>query len=166
MRLFGIIMVSLICIPALSMATPDGATVGLYNVSFDLGLSKTAYNVTVNDSADKDYFGGIYSLGINHKQNNLKISRILINDDGSMPSATVLSVLEKQNINTTEREIDGINGTLTTGDLSILGLKIPYYEASYYPFEDTGVLIISILPDKGNLKLLDNLHIEKINASL
>ncbi len=166
MRLFGILMVTLICISALSMATPESVTVGPYNVSFDSGLPKTAYNLTVNDSADKEYFGGIYTIGINQKQNTLKISKILINSDGSMPSATILSVLDKQNVNTSDIKIDGINGTLTTGDLSILGLKVPYYEASYYPFEDTGVLIISIIPDRGNLKLLDTLHIEKVNSTL
>ncbi len=165
MRSFDILIIALICMTALSIATPDNAIVGPYNVSFDLGMSKTAYNVTINNSTDKEYFGGIYSIGINNKQNDLKISRILINDDGSMPSATILDVLDKQNINTSEIEIDGTTGTLTTGVLPIFGLKIPYYEASYYPFEDTGVLIISILPEKGNFKLLDNLHIEKINTS-
>ena len=162
MRLLGILLMALMCIPAMSSA--DSTIVGSYNVSFDLGLSKASYNVSVNNSTDKDYFGGTYSIGINQKKNNLKTTKILINDDGSMPSADILSLLDKQNIKTSEIVIDGINSTLTTGDISLLGFKIPYYEASYYPFEDTGVLIISLLPEKGT-KFLNTIHVKKINTT-
>jgi hypothetical protein len=164
MRLFGIPLMALIYMSALVSATPDSAIAGPYNVSFDVGLTKAAYNVTINDPKDKEAYAGIYSISINQdaaKRN----AKILINDDGSMPSAAVSSIFNIQNINSSEKEIDGVNGTLATGDISLLGSKIPYYEASYYPFKDTGVLLISNFPEKNSLRLLDSIHIELINTT-
>jgi len=164
MRIFSVVLVALISIPLLVSAAPNSVMVGPYNVSFDVDLTKTAYNVTVNDPKDKEYYAGIYSISLD--QDALKrYAKILINDDGSMPSAALSSIFNIQNINTSEREIDGINGTLTTGDISFLGSKIPYYEASYYPFKDTAVLMISNLPEKNTLKLLDSIHIEMLNTT-
>jgi hypothetical protein len=164
MRIFSVVLVALISIPLLASAAPNSVITGPYNVSFDVGLTKAAYNVTVNDPKDKEYYAGIYSISID--QDAVKrYAKILINDDGTTPSAALSSIFNIQNINTSEKEIDGINGTLTTGDVSFLGSKIPYYEASYYPFKDTAVLMISTFPEKNTLKLLDSIHIEMINTS-
>jgi len=164
MKIFSFVLVALISIPLLASAAPNSEIAGPYNVSSDVGLTKTAYNVTVNDPKDKEYYAGIYSISID--QPALKrYAKILINDDGSTPSAALSSILNIQNIDTSEREIDGIKGTLTTGNSSFLGSKIPYYEASYYPFKDTAVLVISNLPKKNTLKLLDSIHIEMINTT-
>ena len=164
MRIFCVFLVALISIPILASAAPNSVIAGPYNVSFDVGLTKAAYNVTVNDPKDKEYYAGIYSISID--QPSLKrYAKILINDDGSMPSAALSSIFGIQNIDTSEREIDGINGSLTTGDISFLGSKIPYYEASYYPFKDTAVLMISNLPEKNTFKLLDSIHIEMLNTT-
>jgi hypothetical protein len=164
MKIFSMFLVALMSLPLLVSATPNSAIVGPYNVSFDVGLTKTAYNVTVNDSQDKEYYAAIYSVSID--QPSLKrYAKILINDDGSTPSTAISSIFNIQNINTSERVIDDINGTLSMGYISFLGSKIPYYEASYYPFKDTAMFILSNLPEKNTLKLLDSIHIEMLNTT-
>jgi hypothetical protein len=174
MKLLSIFMVVVICMPALSIATPDSAIAGPYNVSFDLGLPKTAYKVNVTESAEGGLLGN-YTVNIKY---NVGISRmamisimegrpmLLPEEIEAIPSILFSAFGGLKNTNTSAIEIDGTDGTLTTGDGSLLGLKIKYNQAMYSPSNDTGVLIVSTYPwNEGTRQLLDSVHIEKINTT-
>jgi hypothetical protein len=172
MRLFCVLMVALMCMPALSSATPESAIAGPYNVSFDLGLPKTAYKVNITEGGGSL---GNYSVNIKNNVGLTRMAMISIMEGGPtlLPeeieaiTSTLFAPFGFQNINTSAIEIDGTNGTITTGDSSLLGLKIRYQQALYYPFNDTGMLIISTYPwEEGTHQLLNSIHVEKINSTL
>ena len=164
-------MVALMCMSALSIATPDNAMAGPYNVSFDLGLPKTAYKVNVTEGGTL----GNYTVNIKYNVGISRIAMISIMEGGrillpeeieAIPSILFSVFGGLKNTNTSAIEIDGTNGTLTTGDGSLLGLKIRYNQALYYPSNDTGVLIVSTYPwNEGTRQLLDSVHVEKINTT-
>ncbi len=158
-------MVVLMCMPALSIATPDSAIAGPYNVSFDLGLPKTAYKVNVTEGGA---FGN-YSVNLKYNVGISRLAMISIMEGGPMllpeeieaiPSILFSAFGGLKNTNTSTIKIDGTNGTLTTGDGSLLGLKLKYNQALYYPSNDTGVLIVSTYPwNEGTRQLLDSVHV-------
>jgi hypothetical protein len=164
-------MGALLCIPALSIASPDSAIAGPYNVSFDLGLPKTAYKVNVTEGGAL----GNHTVNIKYNVGISRMAIISIMEGGPMllpeeieaiPSILFSVFGGLKNINTSTIRIDGTNGTLTTGEGSLLGLKINYNQAIYYPSNDTGVLIVSTYPwNEGTRQLLDSAHVEKINAT-
>lgn len=70
MRSIAIIaFLALLIMPCI--AVPDSVTTGPYKVSFDLGLPKEAYNITVNDPETTESLGGI-----EHTDYNLEIGSI------------------------------------------------------------------------------------------
>jgi len=179
MRLIAIIaFLALLTVPCI--AIPDSVMTGPYKISFDLGIPKEAYYVTVLDPKEKESLGGDKSIDyvVNIKNvtgiprlaritlSKQEIERFLTPEEMKMSMGSYLPEIGLTDIETSVREIDGEQGAIGAGDIDISGLEVKMYIASYYPFKDTLVFITSSYPwDEGTLQLLKTIHIEKITAA-
>lgn len=167
------------CIQALVLAVPENVTTGPYKISFDLGMPKEVYSVTVSDPKEEESLGGDKSIKykINIKNDTTVSAFALISLTENAPLLTphemektmryFLSENGFTNFETSEREIDGTTGAIGAGDVSISGREMKECIASYYPFNDLAVFIVSVYPwEEGTLSLLKTIHIEKINTTI
>jgi hypothetical protein len=181
MRLIAIV-ISLTLFTAPCIAVPDSVTTGPYKISFDLGIPKEAYYVTVSDPKEKESLGGdksiTYSIFIKNVTGISRIALIALTitkpelktfltpEEMQMSMRSYLPKSGLTNIETSAREIDGKTGAIASGDMDISGLEIKLYQASYYPSKDTMAFVQSSYPwDEETLSLLKSIHIETINAT-
>jgi hypothetical protein len=162
------VLPALICLLMLASAVPYSVTAGPYNISFDLGIPHSSYQVTTNirnETKSSDYFVVI---------NELKSDRSVIiyttkyaekQDTTSLSASSMektLNALFPSYIEVSSRIIDDKIGVVAKSP------KIPEtsYNALYYPDEYSYTMIWSTYPwDEGTLQLLDTIHIERTNAT-
>jgi len=180
MKILSMVLAAMICLPIMASAVPDSVITGPYNISFDLGLPKDVYTVTVADPKEKESLGGEksteYVVSIKNDTGLTRfamitlrygtVGTVLLPDEMQSSMLSYTREIGLKNIETSEREIDGKRGAIVAGDMYISGLDVNIYQASYYPFNDTVVFINSGYPwEEGTLSLLKTIHIEKINST-
>jgi hypothetical protein len=169
-----------------SLAEPDRVFAGPYNISFDLSIPKSSYNVTVVPPKElKDLRGDItisYLITIENKSGLETCWIGLSQSNSTLPKAspetlarTVKTSLEQDlhafNIETEFRIIDGSDGAIAAGDKMLLGETIKVYNAMYNvkPEPSLRHLVCSIYStypwEVGTLPLLKTIHIED-NATI
>jgi hypothetical protein len=160
-------------------ATFDSITTVPYKISFDLGLPRDAYNVTVADPKSTETLGGdkitIYEISIKNST-PFTFDMMYINlayQDTAQYSQNLSSIrqyevvykqaLESEytRVETATREIDGTWGIVARADDAIC-------HVIYYPLIDSHLkmVISSTYPwDEGTLSLLKTIHVEKVNTA-
>ena len=167
-----------------AFAEKDSVTTGPFKVSFDLGLPKDTYSVTVGDPKEQESLSGDkstdYSIEIRNSTGLAGAIFIGFTDfqKDVIPTPTsedlkavLRSLIEAneigfENIRSAERMIDGKQGAVASGKLSRNKIEGAMYCATYYPSARTGVLIMSMYPwDEGTLQLLRTIHVEVTNQT-
>lgn len=159
-----------------SLAEDDSATMGPYEISFDLGIAHSVYSVlteapekTGNDTVT------IYDVSIKDKEEKSQLIKIAISeykleqsfgpDLGQSLKSTLGKDPDIRNIEISPSAIDGANGSIASYEMSISGSYRKLYSALYHPTFDPNrvfVLIISSYPwDEGTEQLINTLHITK-----
>jgi hypothetical protein len=179
MKIFSLVLVTMISLTILSSAVQDKVTTGPYSISFDLGLPKDAYKVEIADPKNAETASGNvqtqYSLeivnrtGINRMAtiSIAKAPQILLTLDEMATNAR----LNMQNFGFSDIEaaalkIDGKNGSICMGYYFINKAKNEVYLVNYYPDQNTSASIMSSYPwNEGTLSILKTIHIETINAT-
>lgn len=167
-----------------ALSALDNVNIGSYNVSFDLGLEKSDYYISINDPIFDETLSGIKreynSFEIINK--NLSLQRAFIAivtlENATQQGITGSDIKDDlmsqyngarvSNLRSSERIIDGSNGAIVSGvldfDYNGTTIVVESYDAMY-PLKhssDSMVQIISTYPwDIGTLKLLQTIHIEK-----
>jgi hypothetical protein len=175
MRYFAIGLILLfMALPC--MAEQENLTTGPYNISFDLGLLKSAYSLEIVDPIETETLGGDlvkkYEIEIS---NRTRIGNLIIIslDEGNIPikpTGEELARIMKHSlpdagrwdIQATSRIIDGKDGAIASYKTLLSKKECLVYMASYYPDENTTVRVTSGYPwDDGTLALLRSIHIER-----
>jgi hypothetical protein len=182
MRIFVLLLASLLCLATIASAVPDSVITGPYKISFDIGLTRNDYRVTVSTPLNTESLGGNKSIEYSIKMiNNTGATRaafisLYCYEDQQIiltPSELVGSFRDAlyddnaRNIDSATREIDGVSGAAASCDNYISNLGyVKTYLAEYYPaFDNLHIkcMIASTYPwDEGTLQLLKTIHIEKI----
>jgi hypothetical protein len=167
--------------PSTVIASPtfDSVIAGPYKISFDLGISHDAYNVTVDDPKSTEKLNGdkITTYKINIKNSTPftfdLVDITLEHQDAALYSQTLSSVRQSEviykqaleseynRVETATREIDGTWGI-------VANVENYYYCIIYYPPADNHLKIVvsSTYPwDEGTLQLLKTIHVEKSNST-
>jgi len=178
------LVISFLAIPAL--AVPENITTDLYKVSFDMGLPRGYFEIDIRDPVATESLAGnksteYYIIMSNSSAGNLfqEIAiHISLNEENVTTDTEFMRIalkadlqdLTAQNIESTTREIDGVNGAIASGDLPT-GLPfgpetVENYHVRYNPLFDPNHIVIDIdildIPwDEGALQLLKTIHIEK-----
>jgi hypothetical protein len=164
-------------------AAPDSVVTGPYKVSFDIGLTRDSYNVTVPDPVIGETLGGEKSTSYIVRMRNRtgdyrSISIAMLQQEkgaSTIPTGSAMEMWLKSLIKndpsvsdfeSSTRTIDGMNGAaasmkkdLGTGIISDQFIAI--YPAANDPTHVT-VFIMSDYPwNEGTLKLLKTIHVEK-----
>lgn len=184
MRILAFFLAALLC-SVVATAVPDSAVMGPYKVSFDLGLPKDAYSISITEPKEKESLGGDITTEYKAKiQNNTGMTRFayiyLYLNDKKQPIPTpeelaaafrygVSQDYRDSNIDSAARTIDGLPGMAGSYDYTTSGVTIKVFMAEYYTKIDEGRLyciISSTYPwDEGTLQLLKTIHVEKANAT-
>ncbi|OPY52725.1 MAG: hypothetical protein A4E48_01014 [Methanosaeta sp. PtaU1.Bin060] len=186
MRIFALILSALLC-SAVATAVPDSIVMGPYKVSFDLGLPKDAYSITVKEPKTTESLSGDistkYKAGILNNTDILRFAYIDLSlRDKKQPTPTpekledslrsaLLNESRISNIETSQRTIDGLPCAVVSYEFLAKGTRktVKVFMAEYFPKIDKGSLnciISSSYPwDEGTLALLQTIHIEKANAT-
>lgn len=176
MKVIGMILAALICLPILASAVPDSVITGPYNISFDLGLPEDAYTINAKDPKETESLSGeketVYSLSTENESDpalsvSISMTEYAEKQTGaSVSSSTMEKTMKKlfpASASVASRDIDGKNGAIakyTTTDMTL-------YTAVYYPNAYLFALVISTYPwDEGTLSLLKTIHVEKVNSTL
>jgi hypothetical protein len=178
-----LILAALIAVSFAASAAPDSVVTGPYNVSFDIGLTRDSYTVTVPDPVIDETLGGKkrteYSVDIDDRTVYRRLIRISITQlEKESPTIPTRSEIEEvlksinendprvSNFQSSTRTIDGVGGavasmTFDTGS----GYIVDPIHAAYAPAIDpmhVGVYIISNYPwNEGTLQLLKTIHVGK-----
>lgn len=165
-----LVLAMLLAMPC--VAVPENVTMGPYNVSFDLNLSNSTYDIEVMDPIQKESLGG--DIEIKHtmkisdskqltkkieldiKENNNTV--VLSGSDMASAIRSAMKSTNYDNIQASTRIIDGKDGAIGVGEIH----KIKVYDASYYPDENTIAMMVMTYPwEEGTLSFLKTLHIER-----
>jgi hypothetical protein len=185
MKIISMIIAALMFLPVFASAVPDSVITGPYNVSFDFGFPKYAYDVKIEAPEHKERLSGEistqYIVDITNKTGIARTMRILLeysenndtiltSDDLKQLISLIFEDLENTyNIDVAARIIDGSEGAIGSAEMDYKGFKAPNYYATFYPVIDRYHLkcvIFSSFPwDEGTLSFLKTVHIEKINAT-
>lgn len=172
--------IGVLAFPAL--AVPENITTGLYKVSFDIGLTRDDYNVTVPNPKETEQLSGAketdYSVEIRNNTGLYRVMTITIKHfEEKFPIATGsdfkkgLSELYKNDPRfsgyiSDVRTIDGANGAILNANIAVDSEHVlNVYEAVYQTVFDTQTIveIISSYPwDEGTLQLLKTIHVEEV----
>jgi hypothetical protein len=186
MKIIILSLVSLLCLASIASAVPDNVNTGAYKISFDIGLTRNDYRVTVSAPLNTESLGGNKSTEYDIKIiNNTGATRLAIislyyyEDQQTVltPSELVESFRNAldntnsaKNIDSATREIDGVSGAAASYDyyISYLVGYVKIYLAEYYPTFDkqhVKCVITSTYPwDEGALQLLKTIHVEKARS--
>jgi len=168
------VIVFLVLIATSCVAEPDSITTGPYNITFDIGLPKDAYNIKIDDPVETESLGGEkeknFFVSVENKSIETRTVAFSITEYAEAQPSAILSskslktLLERMfpSANIATRTIDGKEGALaeyTSGGITM-------YFAMYFLDKYTWVQPMSGLPwDEGTLQLLKTLHVEKINET-
>jgi hypothetical protein len=190
MKVLSIVLAALTCLPILALAVPDSMITGPYNVSFDLGLPKSAYDIEIAPPDQQESLNGdistVYLMTIdNSNKSDISTCMIVLSASNSQLPTASPQTLERtarnelgkmdfiSNIESSIRIIDGSNGAIASGDSSILGKGNEFKEYNAMYNVKTGPnprhLVCSIFSsypwEEGTLSLLKTIHIEMVNAT-
>jgi hypothetical protein len=162
------------------IAEPDSTITGPYNISFDLGLTKDAYKIEIEEPESSETLGGAaketYSFWIKINNTTAPSSamiNIYVGKQTVVPSSRRVSLnieeiksLGLSGVKGEARQIDGKDGVVCEGFKIISGEMERTYFVDYYLSNNEKVLIYSGIPwDEGTLQLIKTIHVEKINAT-
>jgi hypothetical protein len=185
MKKLVLLLAALICLQGMAFAVPDSVTTGPFKISFDLGVPKANYTITVSDPATKEALDGEvstnYEFMIRNKIGMTQLADISITyrpNTAILPSDSDLETIANlgmsqvagaTNIETAVRPIDGTHGGVSSCDyISSIG-SVKMYGVSYYPTLEAGhtqVVISSSYPwESETLQLLRSIHVERIQGS-
>lgn len=183
MKMFILALITLLCAPILVSAVPDSVVTGPYKISFDIGLTRSDYNVTVAPPVMDETLGGDkrtdYSVRIANRTGlgrgaSISVRTIENGNAGVLTGSDIAQALSLQytndprysNIQTAARTIDGVSGAvLSVNYATDSRTVITGYEAMYpLAFDRSSIVdIYSLYPwNEGTLQLLKTIHIEKI----
>jgi hypothetical protein len=177
-------LLALLIMPCI--AVPDSITTGPYKISFDIGLSRGDYIVTVSDPDQKESLSGdistIYSVKIQNMTGMTQLMMIDItrreevtpipNDDELMKLMPIAinQILGATNVEVAVRPIDGTRCGI--GSYDFYNAAIGYTKAyllSYNPMSDkehTQAVVVSSYPWDRTLSLIRTLHIEYTGSNI
>jgi hypothetical protein len=169
-------------VSTLALAKSDNVTTGPYRVSFDLGLTRDGYNVTINEPLKTEGLSGDkrteYSVLIANETGLNRFATIRIKNFMTQLPITSGSGWEQalNSINSNDprisglrsdaRTIDGVSGGIASYTTKLdSGTILDGFQVDYQPTFDpthTVVEILSSYPwDEGTLQLLKTIHVEK-----
>jgi hypothetical protein len=173
------------------IAVPDSITTGPYNISFDIGLTRDDYTVTIKDPIQKremltDIIVTDYSVQIQNKTDSTHLAVIGINRreggfflPNAKPTSTQLErmVIEAvnnfpgtSNVVPIVGPIDGTQGGIASFDLqTVSGYPQECYMINYFPRSDkehAQTTVTTSYPRNRTLLLFSTLHIEYIGSSI
>lgn len=170
-----------VLLSTLASAENDAIKLGDYNVSFDLGLPKSAYNVYIKDPPQQtetlsgDLLTVYYTLLSNKTDTkDLLIMGLIKSEDKpqAAPNASELQVMlnsilgqvqgTKSNIEIATRKVDGTEGAVTSYDYDFgHGVVKKNYLLGYAPNFDNPPLVwaYSTFPWDNTLRFLKTIHI-------
>jgi hypothetical protein len=173
----------ILCMIAPSLADPHIVATGPYNVSFDMGLPRDAFDINISEpKATEDLSGHAiteYKIILTDKTDESQGVSIRINrfhDQAIVPAQDRLvqrlkeAVEENTFLHNTKafgRIIDGRSGAVSSSKrLSLYNGDRDFYGALYYLSPYGTVTITSTYPwDEGTLSLLKTIHVEMINET-
>gem|GEM_PF-1962867 len=177
MRLHHIFL-TLIFLAAVASAEPDYVIMGPYNVSFDLGVPRAAYQVVVDEPVEKEGPGGAISTQFSaYLENRTGIHDVVIglfhNEKSTPPHsveeiemtifAVILNSGNTKNIQTEARMIDGTEGGIGTAVVDYGAFAEDKFMATYHPLidpEHLTCIITSTYPwEGGTVQLLRSIHV-------
>jgi hypothetical protein len=182
LKKFVLAFLLVMLISTLVSAKSDSVTTGPYRISFDLGLTRDDYNVTIKEPMTTEGLDGDkrteYSILITNETGLNRFATILIRNLAT-PMLTVSGSDFEQALNSQYsnnpsisglksgvRTIDGASGGIVSftkkfDSGTILGVFQVDYQPAFDPTH-TVVEIISTYPwDEGTLQLLKTIHVEK-----
>ena len=162
-------------VSSIALAEKDSVTTGPYNISFDLGVPRDNYMVTVNPQKEGS---GVKTYGVSivgQTGDALRKAGIGLNYYTVAPPSTdwgetmklVAHDLHLSNEGIETRTIDGTTGGFVSGNLATKNYgSIKVYNAYYYsPIDPTHLLVTvtSSYPWEGETSgLLNTIHVEKV----
>jgi hypothetical protein len=177
-----LIFAALIAVSFAASAAPDSVVTGPYKVSFDIGLTRDSYNVTVLDPVIDETLGGEkrtkYSVHIINRTGDRRLILIsIVQLEKGSPTIFTGSAFEESlksvandphvsNFKSSVRTIDGTDGavasmTLNTGS----GFNSDVFEAFYGPAIDPKRVIVDITStypwNEETLRMLKTIHVGK-----
>lgn len=172
----------MLMLSVLASAENDSAVTGPYMVSFDLGIPKSAYNVSISPPKESESLSREksieYSLKITNESGLGRFAVIGImryEQDKSLPTGSDLANIinsvmidwfDAGNIEVAAHKIDGADGEVGSGDVLISGISYKTFMAEFLPVIDRKHLMVYIdssFPwDEGTLQLLKTIHVEKV----
>ena len=165
---------------SMGQAMPDSVINGPFNISFDLGIAKTAYDVKVFEPLSTESLGEakaiIHELVLSNRTNLDQQINVRISDyENALPASSgefvaetiehVMYGLNLKDIKTSSRVIDGVNGGIGQGEVFFqegghLGVWVAIYKPIFDP--NSLVQVISTYPwDDGTLSFVKTLHVER-----
>jgi hypothetical protein len=187
MRNIIAILAFLACLQSTVYGVQDSVTTGPYKISFDLGIGKDAYNLTVAEPKKEEALNGdistVYRMTI---QNNTGVSQVLdlklTRDETASPvfseeelkQVTAYAVSSMQSVVPSSveiavRSIDGTKCGIASFDLEWLpGFLVHTYWLHYSPTSDLGyarVGIISTYPWENTLQFLKTVHVAYVRKN-
>lgn len=162
------------------IAEPDSVTTGPYNISFDLGLPKDAYEIDIKEPESSETLGGeakeTYTFTVyknNATASNSAMVNIYVAKQTVVPSSRRVSLnigeiksLGLSGVKGEARQIDGKDGVVCSGFEIVDGKMETTYFADYYLSNSEKVFIYSGIPwDEGTLQLLKTIYVEKTNET-
>ena len=159
---------------SIALAEKDSVTTGPYNISFDLGVLRDSYTVTVNPQKEGS---GVKTYGVsivNQTADALRKAGIGLSyytvappsNDWGETMKQVAHGLGLSNEAIETRAIDGTTGGFVSGNLDTKDNgSIKVYTAYYYSPIDTHLLVqvTSSYPWEGETSsLLNTIHVEKV----
>jgi hypothetical protein len=178
-----LIFAALIVVSFAASATPDSVVTGPYKVSFDIGLTRDSYNVTVPDPQLSETLGGekktTYSVSILNRTGDYRYILISIIENekkasiiptGSIWEMALKSLIENRpgvsGFLSDTRTIDGMDGAVASMTMDIgSGIISEAFFAYYSAANDPTLVVVGIAStypwDDGTLQLLKTIHVEK-----
>lgn len=184
MKQMILLSILIVCVLPIATAVPDSVINGPYKISFDLGSSRDAYNVTVNAPVIDETLGGDkrmeYSVTVSNKTEFYRFFIIDIKTiDEELPIIASGSEIEaalkslnandprNSNFQSDTRMIDGMSGAVASmsrkfdSDI-VIDVYSGMYPSAFDP-KHTYVNILSTYPwNEGTLQVLKTIHIERI----
>ena len=178
MKTIVLVLAALVLLQVVALGAPDSAVTGPYKVSFDLGLNRSDYNVTIASPKESEALAGYktiaYSITVTNLTAPICSAIIGITYDESGKEAQTGDQITQTLTNlftgmgatvtqSTARTIDGDNkhGGIVSGYLN----GAQFYDAQYTPVFAPTSLTVSITSgypwEPNTLSLLKTIHIEK-----